>query len=84
MRWSGRLRTPKVFDMMHEGTSKQPLQPDRGDDVRDDANARRRELREKRKEELDDMLERGLEDTFPGSDPVAATQPPHSARDKRR
>jgi hypothetical protein len=25
-----------------------------------------------------------LEDTFPGSDPVAVTQPPHSARDKRR
>jgi len=37
---------------------------------------------EKRKEALDDTLERGLEDTFPGSDPVSITQPPPSARDK--
>jgi hypothetical protein len=31
---------------------------------------------------LDETLEKGLEDTFPGSDPVAVTQPPHSPRDK--
>jgi len=43
---------------------------------------RRRERMEKRKAALDDELDRGLEDTFPGSDPVAVTQPPHSARDK--
>jgi len=36
-----------------------------------------------RQKKLDDALERGLEDTFPGSDPVAVTQPPHSARDKQ-
>ena len=29
------------------------------------------------------MLDLGLEETFPASDPVAITQPPHSARDKR-
>ena len=29
-------------------------------------------------------LDRGLEDTFPGSDPVAVTQPPPSARDKHK
>jgi len=52
----------------------------------DDAEvrARRRRAREeKHKQVLDDHLERGLEDTFPGSDPVAVTQPPSSPRDKR-
>jgi hypothetical protein len=44
----------------------------------------RREREEKRKEALDDELDRGLEDTFPGSDPVAITQPPHSSRDRRK
>jgi hypothetical protein len=39
---------------------------------------------EKRKEALDDKLDQGLEDTFPGSDPVSITQPPPSARDKRK
>ena len=38
---------------------------------------------EKRKKSLDDKLEQGLEETFPGSDPVSITQPPHNARDKR-
>ncbi len=32
--------------------------------------------------ELEDALERGLEETFPGSDPVSVTQPPASAHDK--
>jgi hypothetical protein len=35
-----------------------------------------------RKKTLDEALERGLEDTFPGSDPVAVTQPAPSACDK--
>ncbi|MGB6538041.1 MAG: hypothetical protein WBF58_18990 [Xanthobacteraceae bacterium] len=35
-----------------------------------------------RKKMLDEALEAGLEGTFPGSDPVAVTQPPPSARDK--
>jgi hypothetical protein len=34
---------------------------------------------EKRK--LDDALEEGLEETFPGSDPVNVTQPPPSKQD---
>ena len=38
---------------------------------------------EKRKKSLDDKLDRGLEETFPGSDPVSITQPPPNARDKR-
>jgi hypothetical protein len=43
----------------------------------------REERKEKLHEKLDDALERGLEETFPGSDPVAVTQPPHTVRDKR-
>jgi hypothetical protein len=35
------------------------------------------------KKTLEATLEEGLEETFPGSDPVAVTQPPHSRRDKR-
>jgi hypothetical protein len=37
-----------------------------------------------RKKALDDSLERGLEESFPGSDPVAATQPPHSLHDRHK
>jgi len=36
------------------------------------------------KEALDEQLETGLEDSFPGSDPVAVTQPPHSRYDRRK
>jgi hypothetical protein len=36
------------------------------------------------KDRLEEALERGLEDSFPGSDPVAVTQPPPSARNKHR
>jgi hypothetical protein len=39
------------------------------------------------KRRLDDALEEGLEETFPGSDPVNVTQPPPSKEDhhvKRR
>jgi hypothetical protein len=46
------------------------------------ADKRRREVR--RKERLDDQLDAGLEGTFPGSDPVAVTQPPHSPYDGRK
>jgi hypothetical protein len=38
---------------------------------------------EKRKKSLDDKLDEGLEETFPGSDPVSITQPPPNAHDKR-
>jgi hypothetical protein len=33
---------------------------------------------------LEDQLEQGLEESFPGSDPVAVTQPPHSPHDIRK
>lgn len=48
----------------------------------EDRQTKRRDRELDRKKSLDDALEAGLEDTFPGSDPVAVTQPPHSARDK--
>jgi hypothetical protein len=53
------------------------------DDVEDEAdNKRRRGQDASCKKKLDDALERGLEDTFPGSDPVSVTQPPPSPYDK--
>ena len=35
------------------------------------------------KRQLDDALEEGLEETFPGSDPVNVIQPPPSKEDHR-
>lgn len=34
------------------------------------------------KRQLDDALEEGLEETFPGSDPVSVTQPAPSRQDQ--
>ncbi len=52
------------------------------DDEADEGARKHREA--ERKKRLDQALDCGLEDTFPGSDPVAVTQPPASARDKDR
>jgi hypothetical protein len=38
--------------------------------------------RDEKDKKLDEALERGLEETFPASDPVSVVQPPPSARDK--
>jgi hypothetical protein len=38
---------------------------------------------ETEKRRLDDALEEGLEETFPGSDPVSVTQPAPSSGDRR-
>jgi hypothetical protein len=49
--------------------------------------ARRREREEERKERRrleERSLEKGLEDTFPASDPVSVTQPPPSVHDKKK
>jgi hypothetical protein len=59
-------------------------------EVRDSAMDQRRKHRsgkqrdsvERRDEKLDEALERGLEETFPASDPVSVVQPPPSSRDK--
>jgi hypothetical protein len=56
---------------------------DYDDDLGDDTKLRR-ELDADRKKRLDEALELGLEETFPGSDPVAVTQPPHSPYDRRK
>jgi hypothetical protein len=47
----------------------------------DDKSKRDRE--EVRKRRLEQSLERGLEDSFPASDPVNVTQPAPTRRDKR-
>jgi hypothetical protein len=71
--------------MMDEWNRNRSLPPDHDAPERDtkSRDARKREQDEKRKEHLDDALDQGLEDSFPGSDPVSITQPPPSARDKR-
>ncbi len=69
----------------------QPRKPapasSRGED-RPTANGRhgdqRKQRQAERRKSLEDALDRGLKDTFPGSDPVAVTQPPPSARDKHQ
>ena len=53
------------------------------DDV-EDARTERGGSNEERKKALGDKLASGLEETFPGSDPVAITQPPPHARDKHK
>ena len=64
------------------------LRPRDPDDNREhkseDRDRKRHEREENRRKALDDALDLGLEDTFPGSDPVAVIQPPPSARDKYR
>jgi hypothetical protein len=53
------------------------------DDFEDEADIRRRREQDaSHKKKLEDALELGLEDTFPGSDPVSVTQPPPSPYDK--
>ena len=47
-----------------------------------DDTQRRREQALDRKKKLDEALDLGLEETFPASDPVSVTQPPHSAHDR--
>ena len=44
----------------------------------------RREREEARKRKLEKSLEQGLEDSFPGSDPINVTQPPPRVADKKK
>ena len=46
------------------------------------ASRTERPLPKLRKRRLEDALEEGLEETFPGSDPVNVTQPAHSKADQ--
>jgi hypothetical protein len=73
---------------MDEWNKNRSLQPDTGGFGRDakggDAKGGegKRRGQDERRERLDDALEQGLEDSFPGSDPVSVTQPPPSPYDK--
>jgi hypothetical protein len=71
--------------MMDEwNRNRSPRRDDAAVERDDNARAARRDRETQRKKALDDSLERGLEESFPGSDPVAATQPPHSPHDKHK
>jgi hypothetical protein len=69
---------------MDRHRSFRPDDDDFDDDRVGDDCKQRRELDLERKKRLDDALDLGLEETFPGSDPVAVTQPPHSPYDRCR
>ena len=53
-----------------------------GDKIISDRSRQEQEEAERRK--LERSLEQGLEDSFPASDPINVTQPPPTARDKKR
>jgi hypothetical protein len=57
---------------------------DRQDLDLDDELDHRKKVEAERKRKFDEELDRGLEGSFPGSDPVSVTQPPPSARDKHK
>jgi hypothetical protein len=64
---------------MDEWNKNRTLQPDAAHWERgeaDDKGKRRRDQAARRKKDLDDALDRALEESFPGSDPVSVTQPP--------
>jgi hypothetical protein len=67
---------------MEDATHKSVMHPSTPDDRH--RNEEEKAARaEKRRKSLDDRLDQGLEETFPGSDPVSITQPPRNAHDKR-
>jgi hypothetical protein len=71
--------------MMDEWNRNRSPQRDHAGFERDDEDrAGKRDRESQRKKVLDDQLERGLEESFPGSDPVAVTQPPRSPHDKHK
>ncbi|MGA8613782.1 MAG: hypothetical protein WB760_19330 [Xanthobacteraceae bacterium] len=55
---------------------------DTRDSKKDPAQKHRKDAEAECKKALDAALDVGLEDTFPGSDPVSVTQPVGSACDK--
>ena len=71
--------------MMDESSMNRSGRHDHGDSGRAAQETdKNRERNERRKQALDETLDRGLEDSFPGSDPVAVIQPPPSAHDNRK
>jgi hypothetical protein len=53
------------------------------DDIDGDEEEQDRQRDPKERERLDEALERGLEDSFPASDPINVTQPAPTAADRR-
>ncbi len=53
-----------------------------GEHESEQAKKERLEKERLEKERLDKALDEGLEESFPGSDPVNVVQPPHSRQDK--
>jgi hypothetical protein len=73
---------PEKAIVMDEWNKNRSLQPDAGGFERDSKGRSPKRDQEEQRERLDDALEQGLEDSFPGSDPVSVTQPPSSPYDK--
>jgi hypothetical protein len=69
--------------MTEDVKRKSRAHPDRPDDM-EDGSKKRGERDQERQKDLDAKLDRGLEETFPGSDPVSITQPPSHPRKKTR
>ncbi len=67
---------------MDEWNKNRSLRPDAGGFERDSKGRNPKRIEEEQRERLDDALEQGLEDSFPGSDPVSVIQPPSSPYDK--
>jgi hypothetical protein len=70
---------------MDEWNRKQSHQADADSYERDEADhdgKHRREQEASRKQKLDDALDLGLEESFPGSDPVSVVQPQAGPYDK--
>jgi hypothetical protein len=66
-----------VMARLHSGQTRETNPRDR------EVLARRnQEAEAERRKTLDEALDEGLEDTFPGSDPVSVTQPAPSSCDK--
>jgi hypothetical protein len=78
-----RGRLPEEIQMTDHYRHRSPQAGYDDFDDDDDHGKRRREQDEGRRKALDEALERGLEGTFPGSDPVSVTQPPPSPYDRR-
>ena len=48
-----------------------------------ESKIQQRQEKVEREQQKKNPLEKGLEDTFPASDPVAVTQPPKTKKEKR-
>jgi hypothetical protein len=70
---------------MDEWTRNQPLRSDHARSARDDDDRADKHDREsRRKKSLDERLDKGLEESFPASDPVAVIEPLYSPYDRHR